>query len=278
MIEKRFTARVLEKVEHSPGTWDSLRIGVFDGEKQIGEYVRNYHAFGETTFYAFEQYGKWFALYSKDYTCTRLMSLPDCQDIGGEQSDAWGFCPVEFYVPEITVQKFERGENDPPPYNPRHDPKRWAKIKHIRATWWKLWQRKCYTIYDWPDKKTEFKEACKKHDKLFREWLDRHPFEDRYAKWGLVAGCIFGDDTSWKVEFIDLSRAAEGIIKRDDRFGYLSLPGGVSLRDAVNVDFIDADDDEKQMIQIAHPLTFTISGRLHTNLEKEIGKKHEPNW
>jgi hypothetical protein len=278
MNSPRFTARVLERVSNGKGYSESLRMGVFDKEKHIGEYLRNYHGFGESTFYAFEQAGRWYALYSKDYTCTRLMVLPSCQDIGGEQVDSYGFCPVEFYVPEIVVQKFEPAKIDRPPYNPRHDPKKWAKIRKIRPTWWKFWQKKCWTVYDWPENNSEYKRACEEHDRLFKEWMKIHPFEERYAKWGLVAGCIFGDDTSWKVEFIDLSRAAEGIIKRDDRFGYLSLPGGVSLRDAVNVDFIDADDDEKQMIQIAHPLTFTISGRLHTNLEKEIGKKHEPNW
>lgn len=40
---------------------------------------------------------------------------------------------------------------------------------------------------------------------------------------GFVWGCHWGDDSSWKVQYLDLSRINEGIINRDDRFGYLRL-------------------------------------------------------
>jgi hypothetical protein len=40
---------------------------------------------------------------------------------------------------------------------------------------------------------------------------------------GFVWGCIWGDDTSWKVQHLDLSRVQEGVIRRDDRFGYVEL-------------------------------------------------------
>lgn len=36
-------------------------------------------------------------------------------------------------------------------------------------------------------------------------------------------GCYWGDDTSWKVQYLDLSRVQQGIISRDDRFGYVEL-------------------------------------------------------
>ena len=36
-------------------------------------------------------------------------------------------------------------------------------------------------------------------------------------------GCIWGDDTSWKVQHLDLSRITEGTLVRDDRFGYVAL-------------------------------------------------------
>jgi len=40
---------------------------------------------------------------------------------------------------------------------------------------------------------------------------------------GFVWGCYWGDDSSWKVQYLDLSRVDQGVIGRDDRFGYLEL-------------------------------------------------------
>jgi hypothetical protein len=40
---------------------------------------------------------------------------------------------------------------------------------------------------------------------------------------GFVWGCQWGDDSSWKVQHLDLSRVQEGVLRRDDRFGYLEL-------------------------------------------------------
>ena len=48
------------------------------------------------------------------------------------------------------------------------------------------------------------------------EWPHRGDF-------GFVWGCIWGDDSSWKVQWLDLSRIKEGEIARDDRFGYVEL-------------------------------------------------------
>lgn len=48
-----------------------------------------------------------------------------------------------------------------------------------------------------------------------REW----PLGD----FGFVWGCIWGDDSSWKIQFLDLSDAGRGVVRRDERFGYLEL-------------------------------------------------------
>jgi hypothetical protein len=40
---------------------------------------------------------------------------------------------------------------------------------------------------------------------------------------GFVWGCVWGDDSSWKVQYLDLSAIHEGKIIRDDRFGYVPL-------------------------------------------------------
>ncbi len=45
---------------------------------------------------------------------------------------------------------------------------------------------------------------------------------------GFVWGCIWGDDNSWKVQYLDLSRVQSGEVKRDERFGYTILDTGES--------------------------------------------------
>lgn len=43
---------------------------------------------------------------------------------------------------------------------------------------------------------------------------------------GFVWGCVWGDDSSWKVQYLDLSRVREGVLMREERFGYLILDTG----------------------------------------------------
>lgn len=43
------------------------------------------------------------------------------------------------------------------------------------------------------------------------------------GEFGFVWGCRWGDDSSWKVQHLDLRRVQEGVITRDERFGYVEL-------------------------------------------------------
>jgi hypothetical protein len=43
---------------------------------------------------------------------------------------------------------------------------------------------------------------------------------------GFVWGCLWGDDSSWKVQHLDLRRIDRGVLLRDDRFGYIELASG----------------------------------------------------
>lgn len=51
----------------------------------------------------------------------------------------------------------------------------------------------------------------------------RSDYEWPTGNFGFVWGCLWGDDWSWKVQHLDLSRVSEGVITRDERFGYLRL-------------------------------------------------------
>ena len=39
----------------------------------------------------------------------------------------------------------------------------------------------------------------------------------------VLFGVARGDDSSWKVQYLDLSAVEDGIIRRDERFGYVEL-------------------------------------------------------
>ena len=70
-------------------------------------------------------------------------------------------------------------------------------------------------------------------------WGDEGDYESGWVKYppdhGFVAGCIWGDDSSWKIQHLDLCRVEERIIQRDERFGYVPLPRLVRLRDAIRL-------------------------------------------
>ncbi len=183
-----FTAKPIEEIEKGEKYWNYQNIGVFDGETKIGEYKRNYSSFMKT-FYPFKKNGNWYALYSSNYTATRIMSLPDCKDIGGEEKDTWGFCPVEYYIPE---------------YN------------------------QCSFKY----KDTEEKFQC--FD--FKTCEECAPLETQcFTEFGFIAGCVWGDDSSWKIQYLDLSQADKGIIKREDKFGYIELLDSLSLKESISM-------------------------------------------
>ena len=150
------------EVRSEPGYWSKLNIEIFKDDDKIGEYLRNYSAYGESTFAPFTQDGQDYALYSRDYTSTRIMKLPFCEDWCGEERDACGFCPVEYYVPE--------------------------------------------------------------------------QMGGRYA---FVAGCVWGDDSSWKIQFLDLTKIAEKVMIRNDWFGHVELPDNQLLKEAVHSEYFE---------------------------------------
>jgi hypothetical protein len=218
-----YCAEVIAKVENRPGTWNSIRVGVFRSEaekkEQVGEYVRNYPSLFET-FCQFSKGGRDFALCSPDYTGTRIMELPSCKDIGGEERQAGGFCPVEYYVPTYGNCEGERVNE--------------------------------------PNKK-----GLKDRLEVDAERSRNGPVY--YHRFGFVAGCGWGDDSSWKIQYLDLSKAEVGIIKREARFGYIVLPGNLRLRDAIQLRYYNPEgkEDWEHRIRISVETAFDMrTGRV----------------
>lgn len=248
-----YSARSLGLVGDSADSWGYLRVGVFrnaeGADEQIGEYTRNYRNIYET-FFAFESEGRSYALYSPDYTATRVMELPSCRDIGGEESHSGGFCPVAYFVPAYVDQEMHYSG---PPNSP------YAEGKVLR-------RRKNKAVID------DLKAAVSGWDARDLRTDDTKPYRIEckteatspltYYPFGFVAGCIWGDDSSWKVEYLDLHDVAQGMIRRDHRFGYIELPEGVKLRDAILLDEYQQPSllqyDEAHCVRIINQQKFDI--------------------
>lgn len=236
-IENNFmySARAIGKVESEPGACYGLRVGVFrndgESEQQVGEYTRNYrHLF--RTFHHFKKDGKDYALYSRNYTATRVMELPSCTDIGGEEPAGNGFCPVDFYVPRYIEWEYLDLEDKPHQYR-LNEPSD-SDLTPRTIKWTRL------------DQNTG--------EPIFAE-KPSHPVGPlTYYPFGFVAGCIWGDDSSWKIQYLDLSEVERGVIKRDARFGYIEMPDHMNLKDAVSMGDYSTDPEEEW----SHRITIAI--------------------
>lgn len=190
-----------ERVENGGNYWASHIVRIMKDGKEVFSYKRNYPSYEKKTFYPFMCKGKWYALYSSHYTCTNIVCLETREKIGGEKPHASGFCPVEFWVPK----RFKYTDNDI-----------------------------SYYIYEGDQSWDETFNA-----KSLDEETSVGPVE--YAPFGFVSGCIWGDDSSWKIQFIDLSKADEGIIVRSDKFDYAEKPFDLTLKQSVNIEEEDED-------------------------------------
>lgn len=169
---RRYTTQT-KTIDRGVEGFNHLDVDILDDGRKIGSYRRNYPSLIHT-FVPFVQSDRVYALYSPRYTATRLMRLPECEDIGGEEPHSEGFCPAEYYV-----------------------------------------------LYE--------------------------PAKGLIGNWGFISGCVWGDDSSWKVQYLDLSRAAQGVLEREERFGYLPTPRRLLLREAINLDLYREDDEDQEI-------------------------------
>lgn len=222
---------MLEPIDNGPGVLGSSRIGVFrvagDREELVGEYVRGLPGLG-STFHPFRAEDQELALYSPDYTTTRLMRLPSCEDIGGEEPNSWGFCPVEYYVPSFVEREYFDIDDTPHRYR-IIDPK--AEDLLTRTM-------KVRNHYRMDGTQIELEKPDKPLGSL------------QFFPFGFVAGCIWGDDSSRKIQYLDLTDAARGIIRRQDKFGYIALPRSRSLRQSVHISSYEWPKPEDTIITI----------------------------
>lgn len=173
--------------------------------EEVCQYQRNYAML--STFEPFRQLrdGQWkyYALISREYVRLDVLDLQTGEVIATEQPSEKTLKAARDYL-----EKYPRTDTTP---------EQWA-------TTWGF----CPTEFFVPD------------------WLDDHDPDmgpsDSYwdesdervtGEFGVYSGCVWGDDSSWKLQYVDLSRISEGVVATDDRFGYIELPAAVKIRDAV---------------------------------------------
>ena len=198
----------IEAIKNKPGTWDSSKFSIFRDNILIGEYIRNYHG-DHLTFHPFQVGGEWYALYSAEYTCTRVMKLNETsiEDWCGETPAENGFCPTEYYIPRY--HKYNVDDN----YE--------------------------YVILNGSEYKTldEFED-----DTI-------GSVETGFMNFGFLSGCIWGDDSSWKIRYIDLSDVLNKSLTITEKFGYFEMPHGFKLRECVNLNAWEADNQVIKLLK-----------------------------
>jgi hypothetical protein len=247
-----YYAKVLESQPTKPGCWEYLRVGIFEryvdgNDVQIGEYQRNYSSMYRT-FHPFQLRCNWYALYSKDYTSTRIMKLPSCEDIGGEERETNGFCPTDYWVPPLCY--IESVHPAPCPRATTPEP---CTCRPVHGPTCPYTTRPVNENASGPC-------DCGGFDEYYK-WHHIWHFPDRVH--GFIAGCVWGDDSSWKIQYLDLSRADEGIIKREERFGYIQLPNHLTLDKAVE---LEAGSEDYYVLQISTMDYYSLKdGKKHAD-------------
>lgn len=69
----------------------------------------------------------------------------------------------------------------------------------------------------------------------------RADYEWPHGPFGFVWGCFWGDDSSWKVQYLDLGGITDGVIKRDERFGYVEFATDNYLSPSLNPTWTASD-------------------------------------
>jgi hypothetical protein len=192
---------VAETIQNQPGIWDSEKVSIYRDNILVGEYLRNYGN-GVGTFYPFQLEDQWYALYSVSYTALRVMRLntDHIEDWCGEEPVAHGFCPMEIYVPRYHTMTDSVGVGD--------------------------------TIHEYEYSLVDNEVSV---DEFTAEGLSVGCKGTQYCNFGFLGGCVWGDDSSMKLRYIDLKRVPFKELEITEKFGYWEIPNKMSVRSAVDM-------------------------------------------
>lgn len=180
-----FSIKGFPYVEESSGTWGTTIIAIYRNDSLIGGYRRLYRSFGAETFAPFKWEGVWYALYSANYTCTRALRL--------NEGDLEDWCGEEGASNGFCPTEF---------YLPQS-----FKTVHGKYTYFSFENSDDYSNYA---------------DFVADAALEEVGIE--YPGFGFFCGCVWGDDSDWKLRYVDYSNIGAKKLILDDRFGYHPLP------------------------------------------------------
>lgn len=184
------------------------------------------------------------------------MELPSCKDIGGEEPSAGGFCPTDYFVPTYIEQE--------------------TSWKTISATRGKIGGDVSRRRLNNPEEEdltesVEIREFIYQGtDELCKITTINRPLSPlNYYDFGFMAGCIWGDESSWKIQYLDLSKVEKGILVREERFGYVELLEDMTLKDAIRLSgYIEESGNYKMFVQIKTMQTFHLeTGNIYDPFE-----------
>jgi hypothetical protein len=212
-----FVLAIERMVKPDKNHWGTIRCAVhrctdsegLTSDNQVVSFEYNYSSGIKDIFQPFmSSDGKWYCLYTEKYTQLSLARL----DGGFEHLDSTtggsdGFCPVECAIPwEL---KYENKYIEDPAH------------------------KTCYDYsFDPIELMSEYEDGTEESGHL------------RHTDFGFYCGCVWGDDTSWKLKFLDLRQVPEGKLLVDEAaLGYHPLPRGLSIKKAVQGFWIDPATD-----------------------------------
>lgn len=239
-LRKRYTV----KTETNNTGWSKTNVKVFDNEhsttEPIYEYHRNYSMLN--TFEPFRLWDdlqeKWrnFALIAPQYTNFQVLDLDNKEIIAKNPP----FLVDEDMAKRLNKSYLEKGED--PKYTVGQDVSGWRFCPgefHVPDV---------YDILDENDIQDMIKN---RETEYWNEWIDNFLNKRTF---GFEAGCVWGDDWSYKVQAIDLTKILQGEVSDDDRFGYFVLHG--KLKDLYDKAYYD--EEYVQHLVFNAPISFTF--------------------
>lgn len=269
----KFTAQKIDTETPARG-FDKIRIGVYQQDDAtsksylIGEYERNYATMYQT-FLHVPKGDRHFALYSPFYTGTRILEITPgigIKDIGGEERDSNGFCPKEYYVPPISQYVSEDSD-----FTLDGPPRDWSKILSYFPEGSYIDGGEFNTSTSRPKLNYPDGRAIRAYteDEKSYAWVWGPLKSHEYGILSLPASHAFVGGCYWaapdEIQYLDVSRIDEGIIKRDPQKFEMYYPDRENLTLETIISSQDADERDgmfKLLVEVdLNPATGEIFDR-----------------
>ncbi len=73
------------------------------------------------------------------------------------------------------------------------------------------------------------------------DYEEEEPEFNQYCQFGLVSGCVWGDDSSWKIRYIDLTHIKDQELNITEKFGYWEQPNTLTLKQSIDLRLWDKE-------------------------------------